>query len=295
MNKKKVIVPIVAGVATLGILTGVSYAYFSAKITENNKTETIMKSNELGLTFTGVSEINANSMIPGDSFTKTFSVENTSNRAVTYNIYMENITNEFNEDLVYTLTDDNGEVVSETALPVTNTGKSYLKTNISIDTGVTKNYTLKIEYKYLDTPQNDYQGSSFNATLGIDTEQIQEEVAWVPAYYAFGDPTTSSATDYTTLGRNVFVGLDSDGSQKGVCIVRNGELACFKNNNWDEEQNHIQEVFSDISCTSNSYTVDCNDGYFGCYVNSDGDVACGDNLAGFACDVNSSGRVNCAG
>ena len=89
MEKKKVIVPIVAGVATLGILTGVSYAYFSAKITDNNKTETIMKSNELGLTFTGVSEITANSMIPGDSCTKTFSVENTSNRAVDYNIYLQ--------------------------------------------------------------------------------------------------------------------------------------------------------------------------------------------------------------
>ena len=173
MNKKKVIAPIVAGVATLGILTGVSYAYFSAKITENNKTETIMKSNELGLTFTGVSEITASSMIPGDSFTKTFSVENTSNRAVTYNIYMQNITNEFNEDLVYTLIDDNGEVVAETALPATNTEKSYLKTNVEIESGVTKNYTLKIEYKYLDTPQNDYQGKTFNATLGIDTEQIQ--------------------------------------------------------------------------------------------------------------------------
>ena len=96
MNKKKMIIPIVASILTLVILTGVSYAYFNAKITENNKTKTIIKSNELGLTFTGVSEITANSMIPGDSFTKTFTVENTSNRAVDYNIYMENITNEFN-------------------------------------------------------------------------------------------------------------------------------------------------------------------------------------------------------
>ena len=173
MNKKKILIPVIASILTLGILTGVSYSYFSAKITENNKTETIMKSNELGLTFTGVSEITASSMIPGDSFTKTFSVENTSNRAVTYNIYMQNITNEFNEDLVYTLIDDNGEVVAETALPATNTEKSYLKTNVEIESGVTKNYTLKIEYKYLDTPQNDYQGKTFNATLGIDTEQIQ--------------------------------------------------------------------------------------------------------------------------
>ena len=172
MNKKKMVIPIVASILTLVILTGVSYAYFNAKITENNKTETVIKSNELGLTFTGVSEINANSMIPGDSFTKTFSVENTSNRAVTYNIYMQNITNEFNEDLVYKLSDDNGVVVSEKSLPTTNTGKIYLKTNIEIESGVTKNYTLKIEYKYLDTPQNDYQGKTFNSTLGIDTEQI---------------------------------------------------------------------------------------------------------------------------
>ncbi len=171
MNKKKILIPIVSGVATLGILTGISYAYFSAKINEVNKTETIMKSNELGLTFTGVSEINASSMIPGDSFTKTFSVENTSNRAVTYNIYMQNITNEFNEDLVYTLSDEDGEVVSEVALPVTSTEKTYLKTNIEIESGVIKNYTLKIEYKYLDTPQNDYQGKTFNAILGIDTNE----------------------------------------------------------------------------------------------------------------------------
>ena len=112
MNKKKVVIPILASILTLGILTGVSYAYFNAKINEVNKTETVIKSNELGLTFTGVSEINASSMIPGDSFTKTFSVENTSNRAVDFNVYMQNITNEFNEDLVYTLTDDNGVVVS---------------------------------------------------------------------------------------------------------------------------------------------------------------------------------------
>ena len=288
MNKKKMVIPIVASILTLVILTGVSYAYFNAKITENNKTETIIKSNELGLTFTGVSEINANSMIPGDSFTKTFSVENTSNRAVTYNIYMQNITNEFNEDLVYTLTDDNGVVVSETALPVTNTGKSYLKTNIEIDAGVTKNYTLKIEYKYLDTPQDDYQGSTFKATLGIDTEQIQEGIA---TYYAFGLPDSSSTTDYTTLGRNVFAALE--GEQLSVCIVRNGELSCFKNNNWDEEQNHIQEVFSDVSCTSDSSGVDCNDDDFGCHGNSNGDVSCSGDSASAYCSVYSSGSVSC--
>jgi len=97
-------------------------------------------------------------MIPGDSFTKTFTVENTSTVKASYNIYMEGITNEFNEDLVYVLSDETGTVVAKTPLPTTNAGKTYLLENIEIESGVTKSYTLKIEYTYLDTPQNDYQG-----------------------------------------------------------------------------------------------------------------------------------------
>ena len=172
--KKKVIIPVIASIITVLVLSGVSYAYYSAKIKENNKTETVIKSNELNLIFTGTNEITANNMIPGDSFTKTFTVENTSNRAVDYNIYMENITNEFNEDLVYTLEDETGSVISETQLPVTNKDKSYLKTKVSIEANTTKTYTLKITFKNTDEPQNDYQGKTFKATLGVDTKKISE-------------------------------------------------------------------------------------------------------------------------
>ena len=172
--KKKVIIPVIASLVTVLVLSGVSYAFYSAKIKENNKTETVIKSNELNLIFTGTNEITANNMIPGDSFTKTFTVENTSNRAVDYNIYMENITNEFNEDLVYTLEDETGSVISETQLPVTNKDKSYLKTKVSIEANTTKTYTLKITFKNTDEPQNDYQGKTFKATLGVDTKKIEE-------------------------------------------------------------------------------------------------------------------------
>ena len=200
MNKKKMIIPIVASILTLVILTGVSYAYFNAKITENNKTKTIIKSNELGLTFTGVSEITANSMIPGDSFTKTFTVENTSNRAVDYNIYMENITNEFNEDLVYTLEDTTGSVISETPLPVTNKDKTYLKTKVSIETKTTKTYTLKITFKNTDEPQNDYQGKTFKATLGVDTKKIEE--TYTEALLNGTDPVLSDNRSTTKWNRS---------------------------------------------------------------------------------------------
>ena len=175
MNKKKI--AIITSVIVLLILAilGASYAYYSATVKENNKTQTVIKTNELSLTFNGTSEITAEDMIPGDSFTKTFTVENTSNVKTSYNIYMENITNEFNEDLVYILSDETGEVVAETPLPQTNAGKTYLLENIEIEAGVIKSYILKIEFKYLDTPQNDYQDKTFNATIGIDANKVTLE------------------------------------------------------------------------------------------------------------------------
>ena len=172
MKNKKLLIPVIASLVTVLVLSGVSYAYYSAKIKENNKTETVIKSNELNLIFTGTNEITANNMIPGDSFTKTFTVENTSNRTVDFNIYLQNITNEFNDDLVYALNDDTGSVVGETPLPVTNQNKSYLKTKLDIDSNTTKTYTLTVTFKNTDEPQNDYQGKTFKGTLGIDTELI---------------------------------------------------------------------------------------------------------------------------
>ena len=53
-------------------------------------------------------------------------------------------------------------------------------------------------------------------------------------YFAFGEPTTSSTTDYTTLNKKVFVALN--GGQKSVCIIRNSKLHCFDNNNWAIEK-----------------------------------------------------------
>ena len=176
MKKKKILIPVVASMITVLVLSGVSYAYYSAKIKENNKTETVIKSNELNLIFTGTNEITANNMIPGDSFTKTFTVENTSNRTVDFNIYLQNITNEFNDDLVYALNDDTGSVVGVTPLPVSNKDKSYLKTKLDIDSNTTKTYTLTVTFKNTEEPQNDYQGKTFKGTLGIDTELITYDI-----------------------------------------------------------------------------------------------------------------------
>lgn len=110
-------------------------------------------------------------------------------------------------------------------------------------------------------------------------------------YFAYGEPTASSTTNYTTLGKKVFVAKNGD--QKSVCIIRNSRLHCFDNNNYAIEKEHIQQVFSDISCIVNSSSVECNASDFNCYVRSYGDVFCNDRGASARCRVLTSGSVSC--
>ena len=82
-------------------------------------------------------------------------------------------------------------------------------------------------------------------------------------------------------------------SSKGVCIKRNNKLNCFKINNWAEEQNHIQQVFSDIICTVDSSYVGCVASDFICDVSSGGSVYCEGNSDDSYCFVASDGAVSC--
>lgn len=166
---------IIAGIAALLLIStlAVSYAFFSASVTKKNETQTSLKSNVLGLIYTGVTEINIKDIVPGDYMKKTFTVENITSHAVDFNIYMENITNEFNADLIYVLEDEDGVVVEQSALPETKSGKSYLKTSIPIEKDEIKSYTLTIKLLYIsDENQNALQGKIFKGTVGIDTEDV---------------------------------------------------------------------------------------------------------------------------
>ena len=82
-------------------------------------------------------------------------------------------------------------------------------------------------------------------------------------------------------------------SKLGVCIKRKNKLNCFKINNWDIEKEHIQQVFSDVSCSVDSSTVRCDTSSLVCLIYSYGRVRCGDHSASSYCDVNSDGSVNC--
>ena len=112
-------------------------------------------------------------------------------------------------------------------------------------------------------------------------------------YFAFGDPTTSSTMDYTTLNKKVFVARNGD--QKSVCIIRNSRLHCFDNNNWAIEKDHIQQVFSDVSCNVYSSYVYCDASDFRCSVYSNGGVYGYDHsdYSSYSCSVGPDGSVSC--
>ena len=152
--------------------------------------------------------------------------------------------------------------------------------------------------------------SSVNGTLTVSldkvaTESVTEEytcklefnaverdtLASSGPYYAFGTPTTASATDYTTLGKNVFVRLGVDES-KAVCINDNG-LFCIKPNDYDNSKDALKNHFGESACSDSESSFRCRYDAFNCNANSNGSVSCNDNLASEFCTVYSADTVIC--
>ena len=133
---------------------------------------------------------------------------------------------------------------------------------------VSEEYTCKLEFNAVERD-----------TLGVTKPTF---VAWVPTYYAFGTPTTASATDYTTLGKNVFAAMDTNNT-KGVCINDIG-LFCIKANDYDNSVLALKKHFGELVCNAYSSYFYCSSDTFDCAARSNGLVSC---------DVHSGGAVDC--
>ena len=142
---------------------------------------------------------------------------------------------------------------------------------------VTEEYTYKLEFNAVERD-----------TIGVTKPTF---VAWVPTYYAFGTPTTASATDYTTVGKNVFAALDTNNA-KGVCINENG-LFCIKVNDYDNSVLALKNHFGEKNCRYMNTFLDCESA-FRCHADPDGRVFCADRSTRDGCYVYSDGSVSCS-
>ena len=183
-----------------------------------------------------------------------------------------------------------------TCVPSTGTTAKYtsIKNKLDNDATVVKaketlNGTLTVT---LDKVATDSVTEEYTCKLEFNAVE-RDTLASSGPYYAFGTPTTSSATDYTTLGKNVFVRLGTDNS-KAVCINDNG-LFCIKPNDYDNSVLALKNHFGESSCRANgSSSFFCTSAAFACAAISSGRVDCSDSSADELCNVNSDGTVNCS-
>ena len=195
---------------------------------------------------------------------------------------------------------------------VTNNSSNY-DANVTVtcvpSTGTTAKYTSiknKLENDATVVKAKEILNGTLTITLDkVATESVTEEytcklefnaverdtLASSGPYYAFGTPTTASATDYTTLGKNVFVRLGVDES-KAVCINDNG-LFCIKPNDYDNSKEALKNHFGESACSDSESSFRCRYDAFNCNANSNGSVSCNDNLASKFCTVYSADTVIC--
>ena len=175
MKDDKKYIYVVAVLLLVVVALGISYAWFSAIITgndtaKNNKVVT----GDLELTYTDTNEISLDNVIPGDSFTKEVSVKNTGTLNAKYNLVWQSLTNTItNNELVIEATckrlnssgteEGTCESISQKAV-----SSNKIKSNISIEPGITHVYTIKVTFIDTGEPQNYNKNKSFNGKLGIE-------------------------------------------------------------------------------------------------------------------------------
>ena len=127
-----------------------------------------------------------------------------------------------------------------------------------------------------------YTGNSQSTVEGALNNLYTRANTWIePDFIDFA--TLTSPTTKTMLA-----------SSKGVCIIRNNRINCFKPNNYNIEKDNIQQVFSDVSCNVDSSYVYCVAPDFLCYVDSNGNVTCQNQSDNSYCSANSDGSVDCS-
>ena len=170
MNDRKKFIGLTALVLVLTFAVGVSFAYFTAQVLGNsNASETVITTGNMSLIFTDGPTITASNLFPGQSATKTFTVQNNGDVDTYYDIYLSRVTNDFanKEELICTLSYIDENSVNQTVSATCPSVAQKLLTR-TIAVGVTQSYTLTIEFLETHDNQDDNKGKTFTATISIN-------------------------------------------------------------------------------------------------------------------------------
>ena len=309
MDNRKIKYLLITIIALSVLVIGGTFSYFTSTVNTLNNGDTSISTRDIGsIKYTGIFALNTTDFYPGSIGVTKFTIEkDTPTGTGYYEIDLDSVVDlAYQNDLeisLYKTTDEANNNISVTEGNITNANNQYMDTDTLVINGTPELVygpevlqtasTLALEqtafdcetlqpttyylvYKYKNNGnQNNQQGKTFTSEVSvrlIDSLSDTEET----------EPSVPELTKRMTA------------TSEGITIIRNGTSYLIKRNNWSVEKNHIQQIFSDISCDVNSSRVRCNASDFYCYVNSDGYVSCDDYSTNESCRVNSFGSVDCS-
>lgn len=232
MENKKVVLSFTMSillVATI-MLVGFTFAYYRTRIIGNESTEPSVSvtSKKLEVKYSDdKSTIMATDIGLGWSATKEFSVENTGDETVNYNIILDKVQNDFElegwfYDLEQVMSDGTKEFITPGVISTDDV--QLVESNISIDSGEKHNYVINFYYQDTDTNQSDDMGKSLKLRVNIEETLTVPDVPTVPENITVNYYTNYPANNYVMLSETVEYGNDYTISN---IIPERGDLYTF--------------------------------------------------------------------
>lgn len=173
-NKNRPLVLIICMLLVLIAAVG-SYAYYVAQITGDDFNSAVVTTKKLGIIYNDGKDISLAGVLPGQTFIKTVTVENTGNKTMSYDLALIDVTNTLGrqQDLVYSIAGSG----MATTVNVTNqqfpNANGNLISDMEIAPGETHTYTITIVYTNEAFDQGDDMDSTVTATLNIaDVKEV---------------------------------------------------------------------------------------------------------------------------
>ena len=243
MKNKKYIVYLVVSILVLTI--GVSYAYFKARVNGEGKSISL-RSKGIYVLYSGDATLASESISPGWSVTKEFTVENQGSNNEVYNIYIEGLVNTFVTSgyLQYKITSSNGYNMSEYKdIPKSNTSTdTVLAYSVPIKSKEKQTYKVELIYKETEEDQSADMGKILSGILGIQVGTKDPNLFTASVVVINGSSDTNSKEVYK--GNDVtFTITPNDGY-----TLENASISC-SNGTLTNNLLTISNVQSDVNCT----------------------------------------------
>lgn len=167
-NRTTIFISIVAVAIFIVAVIATSYAYFTNTTMKTNEgnASTDISTATISSTFTDGATINISNMIPGDSFTKTFTLENTGNTNISYKLVIQEVENTFtSQSDIEVVVKENGNVIKTTTFP---NATSAISDVLTITPNDSKSYSITITYKNTSVDQTPDMGKTISGKIFIE-------------------------------------------------------------------------------------------------------------------------------